>query len=234
MLGWATPEEAIGQTFVTEGSTSGIQRGQVIGVVEDFHFESLHERITPLLFYSHPAYLWQMTVKVAGRDMQETLAFLEAQWAPYQPNQSFNYAFVDETFGELYDAEQRLGHILGIFAVLAIVIACLGLFGLAAHTAAQRTKEIGIRKVLGASIPHLLLLLTRHIVLLVAMAFVIAAPIAYLVMQRWLSGFAYQADLGLGLFILAGSLVLAIALATVSYQALRATLADPVKSLRYE
>lgn len=234
LLGWNSPEEAIGRTFVVDGESSGTQRGQVIGVVEDFHFESLHERITPLVLYNFPSYLWQMTVQVAGQDMPETLAFLEAQWASYFPNEPLNYAFVDEEFGALYEAEQRLGDILGIFAVLAILVACLGLFGLAAHTAAQRTKEIGIRKVLGASVPNLILLLTRHIILLAGVAFVIAVPISYFAMHRWLDGFAYRTDLGPGIFLLAGFLVLAIAMATVSYQALRATLADPVKSLRYE
>jgi putative ABC transport system permease protein len=232
-LGWPSAEAAVGRAFVLNGNTLQ-RRGQVVGVVRDFHFESLHERIPPLVLYIRPEQYGNVTVKIAAQDVAGTLAFLEAQWQRLRPQYPFTYDFVDQAFAALYQAEERLGRLFSGFAVLALFIACLGLFGLAAFTAEQRTKEIGIRKVLGASAGGLVLLLTKEFARLVAVAFVVAVPIAYLAMDRWLDTFAYRAALGPGVFVAAGLVALAVALGTVSYQALRAALSDPVKALRYE
>ncbi len=152
----------------------------------------------------------------------------------FSPDYPFDYYFLDEAFDQLYVAEQKMGQILGVFTVLALGIACLGLFGLGAYAAEQRTREIGVRKVLGASVGGIVLLLSKDFTRLVLIAFVVAVPVAYFAMSRWLEDFAYRIDLSWPIFLMAGSLALAIALATVSYQAIRAALADPVKALRYE
>jgi putative ABC transport system permease protein len=162
------------------------------------------------------------------------MAHLERVMKKFAPGEPFEYAFLDDTFDAMYRTEERLSQIFTSFAGLAIFIACLGLFGLAAFAAEIRTKEIGIRKVLGASVPNIVALLSREFVLLVAVAFVVAAPVAYLAMDRWLADFAYRIAMPPTLFAAAGLLALSIALATVSYQALKAALADPVKALRYE
>jgi putative ABC transport system permease protein len=234
-LGWNTPEEAVGQAFALQGTNSGFaRRGRVIGVVEDFHFESLHERIAPMIFYVRPEFHWQVTVKLAGTDLPEALAFLETQWAPYLADHPFEAEFVDEGFGALYEAEQRLGQVFAAFAGLAILIACLGLFGLASFVAEQRRKEIGVRKVLGASVASVMVLLSKDFARLVLVAFAVAAPLAAFGLHRWLDGFAYHGDLSVGLFLGAGGVTLAVALLAVSYQALHAATIDPVKALHHE
>ena len=161
--------------------------------------------------------------------MTETLAYFEDQWQKRAPDRPFEYAFLDERFAQLYQSEARLGKVFGTFSLLAIVIACLGLFGLVAFTAEQRTKEIGVRKVLGASVVNIVLLLSKDFTRLVAIAILIA--IAYVAMQRWLENFAYRIEI---LFLRAGLLAILIVWLTVSYQSIRAALANPVESLRYE
>lgn len=164
--------------------------------------------------------------------MTETLAYFEDQWQKRAPDRPFEYAFLDERFAQLYQSEARLGKVFGTFSLLAIVIACLGLFGLVAFTAEQRTKEIGVRKVLGASVVNIVLLLSKDFTRLVAIAILIA--IAYVAMQRWLENFAYRIEIPWGLFLTAGLLAILIAWLTVSYQSIKAALADPVKALRHE
>jgi putative ABC transport system permease protein len=159
---------------------------------------------------------------------------LEATWAKVAPGQTFDFRFLDESVNSQYEQETRLGRIVGIASLLAILIACLGLFGLATLSVARRTKEIGIRKVLGASVPTLVTMLSKDFAVLVLVAFVVAVPAAYFAMQAWLQDFAFRIAPGASTFLLAGLLALVIALATVSYHAIRAALADPVKSLRYE
>lgn len=208
--------------------------GPVLGVVKDFHYRSLHAEISPLVMQVLPFAFDYLLVKVSTDELPGTLAFLETQWSDFGPDRPFEYTFLDERFGQLYRGEERAGMLLGAFSLLAILIACMGLFGLAAFTAEQRTKEIGVRKVLGASVSHVALLLSSDFARLVVISFFIGAPLAYLAAQRWLNGFAYRVELSAGLFLLVGLLALAIALITVSYHAVRAALADPVQSLRYE
>jgi len=166
--------------------------------------------------------------------MSETLAYFEDQWKKRVPDRPFEYAFLDERFAQLYQSEARIGKVFGTFSLLAIVIACLGLFGLVAFTAEQRTKEIGVRKVMGASVVNIVLLLSKDFTRLVGIAILIAMPIAYVAMQRWLENFAYRIEIPWGLFLTAGLLAILIAWLTVSYQSIKAALADPVKALRHE
>ena len=211
-------------------------KGPIIGVVEDFHVESLHAEIEPLVLYMGQGG-WEagvLLVKLAPGRIPEALAGLRAAWADLAGDEPFTYSFLDEDLSQLYTAEQRLAKLFGLFAGLGIFIACLGLFGLAAYAAETRTKEVGVRKVLGASVPSLIVLLVRDFIGLVLVALLLAAPPAYLLMQQWLEDFAYRITLGPTVFLVAGGLALLIALATVSTQALRAASADPIKSLRYE
>jgi putative ABC transport system permease protein len=210
--------------------------GRVIGVVRDFHFKSLHQKIEPLvihLSYSADAFI-NFVVRLRPLDMPATLAFLEQKWREVYPQHPFEYSFLDEDFDHLYRAEKLRGKIFGAFAGLAIFIACLGLSGLAAFSAEQRTKEIGIRKVLGAAESHIVFLLSREFILLVLLANLVAWPIAYWTMRNWLQDFAYRTPLQWELFLAGGALALIISLLTVSFQAIKAALANPVEALRYE
>jgi len=230
-LGWRA-EEAVGKWINLESG----RKGTVVGVAKDFHFTSLHSQIQPLAMFTSPKsgdydYL---LVKINSRDFRKTLGFIEQKWQAIAPHRPFEFAFLDQEFDALYRSEERVGQLFFVFAGLAIAIACLGLFGLASFTAEQRTKEIGIRKVLGASIPEILLLLSKEFTRLVAIAFVVALPFAYISMNSWLQNFAYRIDIGALTFIFAGVVTIAIALMTVSYQAIKAALANPVEALRYE
>ena len=228
-LGWDDP---VGETL--EEPNGG--QYTVIGVVKDFHYESLHSEIAPVVF--HPLGVTGgarvLAARIRPHDIPATLAHLKAQWDAFSPGDPFTYSFLDQDFGRLYRTEQQTGVTFSVFSMLAILVACLGLFGLAAFVAEQRTKEIGVRKVLGASVGGVVMLLSRDFLKLVGIAFVVAAPLAYFAMNRWLEAFAYRIEISWGIFLMAGSLSLAIALLTVSYQAVRAALADPVKALRYE
>jgi putative ABC transport system permease protein len=175
-----------------------------------------------------------MAVRIRPEEVVTTLAALETTWNALAPEQPFVFSFLDDNVDALYQADERTGRLFGSFALLAIGIACLGLFGLAAYMAELRTKEIGVRKVLGATIPGVLLLLTKDFARLVLIALVVATPVAYVAMQRWLAGFAYHMDLSWPIFVLAGLVALGVALLTVTYQSYRAAYADPVESLRYE
>lgn len=229
-LGFTGPQEAIGSPFHQWG-----QEGTIVGVVQDFHFASLHERIGPLAMRLGDASMTRyLSLRVQTDDLPNTLAALRASWEERAPQYPFIYRFLDETFDEQYRAEQRFGQLFGIFAVLAILIACLGLFALAAYATQQRIKEIGVRKVLGASVPSLLGLLSKDFLKLVLVAFVVAAPLAYLAAQRWLEGFAYHIELSWTIFLLAGLAALSVAFLTVSYEALRVAATNPAACLRYE
>ncbi len=228
-IGWSRPEEAVGQPF-----EYGRRRGQIIGVVKDFHFESLHEEISPIVMYISGSDLQRISVRIAPGNIPRTMEFLRRVWAEMRPNRPFSYVFVDESFDRLYRSEDDLERIFRTFAWLSVGIGCLGLFGLAAYSAERRTKEIGIRKVLGASTAGLAFLLSKEFTRWVLLANLAAWPVAYYAMSRWLRQFAYRADIGLGSFVLAGTLALAVAFLTVGYQAIKTALADPVRSLRYE
>lgn len=225
-LGWSDP---IGREFAW---VEGGNRGPVVGVVKDFHFQSLHEKIQPILIGNATAL--QLVLKIHPENVSETMQFLKEKWHEKVPDAPFMFRFLDQEIDRGYRAEQRVGQLSLIFSSLAIFVACLGLFGLAAYTAEQRTKEIGVRKVLGASVGQLAVLLSGDFLRLVVLANVIAWPLAYWAMSRWLQDFAYRIDLGMGVFILGGLLALFVAVVTVGYQTLKAARTNPVESLRYE
>ena len=228
-FGFATPEDALGMSLQEWG-----QQGQVIGVVSDFHYTSLRRAIEPMNFLLGDSIARFLTVRIATDDLSPTVTAIETVWQRLAPHRPFDYRFLDASFDAQYRAEQRFGQIAGTFTGLAILVACLGLFGLATFMAEQRTKEIGIRKVLGATLPQLLILLSREFAVLVVFAVAVATPIAYTLMNRWLEAFAYRIEIPWQTFLIAGLTALGIALATVSYQSIKAALADPVKALRYE
>ncbi len=233
-IGWPSPEAAVGKPF-----QYGNRRGRVIGVVKDFHYESLHQPITPIILLIAPQSFNSISVKIRAAqtaDIAATLDFLKQKWQEYRPNFPFQYSFIDERYEQLYQSEHRLGQIFGTFSLLAVFIACLGLFGLASYTAEQRTKEIGVRKVLGASLGNIVLLLSKDFARLVAVATLFSWPIAYFAMSRWLQEFAYRININhqLATFLLAALLAFAIALLTVSFQAIKAAMTNPVEALRYE
>jgi putative ABC transport system permease protein len=207
--------------------------GAVVGVVEDFHTASLREEIAPLVLTINRSYRY-LAVRVETDDLAGVMGFLEARWKAAEPNRPFVASFLDASFDALYENEARQARLFSAFAVLALTIACIGLLGLAAFAAAQRRKEIGIRKVFGASPAQILLLLSREYVRLVAVAFALVAPVVYYLGSRWLAQFAYRIELDPGVLLLGGAAVLVLALAAVGYQSLKTALADPVESLRHE
>jgi putative ABC transport system permease protein len=227
-MGWK-PEEAIGKKmFLGEN-----RRGEVKGVVEDFHFASLHSSIEPLILFTGE---WSnsLLIKTNGENLSQTLAFISTKWKELAPYRPFDYRFMDEDYQKMYAAEVRMGTVFNIFSAIAIALACLGLLGLSAYSIKQRVKEIGIRKVLGASVAHITTLLSKDFLKLVVIAILIASPIAWWATGKWLQGFVYRIDMGWWMFALAGGLAVVIALLTVSFQAIKAAVANPVKSLRTE
>jgi putative ABC transport system permease protein len=228
--GFASGEDAINKKFL---SGLGI-RGTIIGVMKDFHISSFHEKIEPMIFSFDPEYFWEMNVKIKSDNIRGTLASIEKTFKNFIPEYPFDYSFLDEDINSLYLGEEQTGKIIRTFSFIAILIACLGLFGLAAFAAEKRTKEIGIRKVLGATSSNIMFLLSTEFTKWVLMANILAWPIAYFAMNKWLQGFAYRVIIRLWPFMLGAVLSFAIAMATVSYQALKSALADPVDSLRYE
>ena len=223
-----TPEEALGKSFRMNTT------GPVVGVVKDFHFEGLQKSLEPLVMTVWPSWFGYVSLRLDTGNLPATLAHVERAWQAVVPGLPFEYVFLDDDFARQYQAEARFGQVFMAFAVLAIFISCLGLFGLAAFTAERRTKEIGVRKVLGATAPNIVLLLNRDMTGLVALAAVLAAPVAYLAMHRWLEAFAYRIDISWGIFLMAGLAALAVTWLTVAYQSIKAALADPVEALRYE
>ncbi|MGB8194453.1 MAG: ABC transporter permease [Chitinophagaceae bacterium] len=226
-LGW-TPEQAIGQK-ISKGYP-----GTIKAVVKDFHFESLHNPIGPLVIFLDKRMVQRMFVKISGKDIPVVLTHLETNWKQRVAHRPFEYHFLDEDYESLYKTEQRTAGVFSTFSSLAILLACLGLFGLTAFAVVQRTKEIGIRKILGASLPNIILLLSKDFLLLVVIAIVVASPLAWYAAHRWLQDFTYRVNVEWWVFVAAGVASLGIALLTISFQAVRAAMMNPVKSLRAE
>jgi putative ABC transport system permease protein len=231
MLGYSTPQAAIGRDFSQWG-----RKGKIIGVIADFHYEGLQQEVRPLSLRIEPGGCSLLSVKVNAANLKATIASIERISRKIIPNRPFSYFFVDEQFDKQYRAEDRFGRLFVYFAVLAIFISCLGLLGLASYSTVQRTKEIGVRKVLGASVTGIVRLLSKDFMLLVGLAFLVATPLCFWLMQRWLEGFAYRINIfsAWWIFAIGGVMALAIALFTISFQAIRAALTNPVKSLRTE
>ncbi|MBD0333492.1 MAG: FtsX-like permease family protein [Chitinophagaceae bacterium] len=207
--------------------------GTIIGMVKDFHSASLKQKIEPVIF-SYRTQPEKLYIRTSGRDAAKAIALTEKLWKQYNPSFPFQYHFLDETYDNLYKSDQRTGSLFNVFAAIAIFISCLGLFGLATYTAQIKTKEIGIRKVLGATVLNVTGLLAKDFIKLVLIAFVIASPVAWWVMNKWLQDFAYRISTNWSIFALAGLIAMFIAVFTVSLQAIKAAIANPVKSLRTE
>ena len=235
-LGWATCEnKEFAHLYPESGEFRVNVHGAVVGVVKDFHYKSLHHEIEPLvIMLVDDVWIKYLSIRIRPKDVAGTLDFLKTQWGKAVPDTPFEYSFLDTSFDQLYRAEARLGMLFGGFSVLAIVVAALGLFGLASISVQQRTKEIGIRKAVGASVTNVVLLLSREYVVLVGIANLVAWPIAYYAMNRWLENFAYRVDPAIPTFVLGGLLSLSIALLTVGYKTCKAAGANPVDALRYE
>ncbi|GAB4046656.1 ABC transporter permease [Spirosoma litoris] len=209
-------------------------KGTIIGVVKDFHFASMRQKIEPAIFYYDPKHMDAIYIKTTGQQAKQAITATQRFWKQYNPDYTMDYAFLDDIFNRLYQSEQKTGLLFNLFAGIAILISCLGLFGLATYTAQVRTREIGVRKVLGASVTGIIQLLAKDFIKLVLIAILIAVPIAWYSMNQWLTDFAYRIDVQWWVFALAGLLALAVALLTVSFQSIKAALMNPVKSLRSE
>jgi putative ABC transport system permease protein len=229
LFGYTSPEQAIGKRFKQWG-----REGKIIGVAKDFHFKSLQEEIKPLSMRIEPDASNLISINVAASNLPKTIASIENRWKTLIPDRPFSYYFLDEFFNRQYRSEQRFGNLFLNFAILAIFISCLGLLGLASYSTLQRTKEIGIRKVMGASVSNIVNLLSIDFLKLVFISFVIAAPLAWFFMHQWLKDFAYRININWWIFLFAGVTAVLIALFTISFQAIRAAIANPVKSLRTE
>jgi len=244
-LGWKDP---VGKTIVSYRSPGPVTK-TIIGVVQDFHIESLHKKIGPFFIENNPSDFHRyMLIKIMSENLPATMDLLRIKWAEILPHIPFDFSFLDETFDRQYQADEKIQAIFSNFGFLAIFISCLGLFGLASFTTERRTKEIGIRKALGASVSGIMLMLSKEFTKWVLAANVIAWPLAYFAMEQWLQNFAYRTEIDFSTFILAGVLALAIAstfilagvlalaiaLLTVGYQAIKAARANPVEALRYE
>ena len=229
MFGYTSPKQAIGKKFDQWG-----RKGRIIGVVKDFHFRSLQSDIKPLSMRIEPDGWSFLCVKVNASKIPETISAIENKWKSLVPNRPFSYFFLDEFFDKQYRTEDRFEKLFFNFAILAIFISCLGLLGLASYSTLQRTKEIGIRKVMGASVTGIVNLLSKDFLKLVIISFVVAAPVSWYFMHRWLEGFAYRTSISWWMFALAGILAIIIAILTISFQAIKAAMANPVKSLRTE
>ncbi len=228
-IGWKSNQEGLNGDFLYGGT-----KGKLIGVVKDFHFESLHQEITPMVFFIATTNYNNMSVKISGANVQEGIEQLQKVWKEFLPIRPFDYQFISDRYEKLYESEQKQGQLFTVFSGLAIFIACLGLFGLATFNTLQRVKEIGVRKVMGASVPNILALLSKEIVILIGVANLVAWPIVWFVMSQWLSSFAYHIDMNALVYLGSAGLAILIALVTVSAQTIKAAMSNPANTLRYE
>jgi putative ABC transport system permease protein len=229
-FGWK-PEEAIGKQM--EFGERGNEPGKIIGVIEDFHFKHLHDAIDPLVLFLNPHYEGRyMAVKVNTNNMQAMVTAIEQKWKSLLPQHEFEYQFLDESFDRLFDQEKRLGQLFGIFSTLAVFISCLGLFGLASFTMEQSRKAVAVRKVLGASVVNIVMMMSKSFLKLVLLGMVLAAPLAYFAATRWLQGFAYNVGFTWIVFIYASAVAIVVAFATVSYHSLKTARTNPVNALK--
>ncbi|MGN6194197.1 MAG: ABC transporter permease [Ginsengibacter sp.] len=237
-LGFGTPQKAVGKKLYwhvwNNVNPDSIKEGQVIGVVKDFNYKSLYDKVETTVLQIFPDAAWKVAVKMKTAHMGATINEVKNVWNQFTPDYPIEYKFLDENFEQMYKAEDKLRSLLSIFTAMAIFVGCLGLFGLAAYTAERRRKEVGIRKVLGATTKGVVLLLSKDFVKLVIISLLIASPFAWFFMNKWLQDFAYRINISVWIFIVAGATTILIALLTVSFQAIKAAMANPVKSLRSE
>ena len=234
VLGFKDPfKETLYRPNFNEEDLNGSVGYHIVGVVKDFNFSSMHENVGPLIIQLSENW-GSIGIRVNTKNITSVINTVESKWKTVTTGQPFNYTFMDDDFNKIYTAEQRTGKLFITFAVFAIFIGCLGLFGLVTYAAEQRTKEIGVRKVLGASISGIVAMLSKDFAKLVLIASLIAFPVAWWIMNKWLQSFAYRIDIGWWVFVVAGIAAIVIALITVSFQAIKAAVANPVKSLRTE
>jgi len=224
-------QDPIGKSFSIFGMP-----GKIVGIVKNFHHMTMHDKIEPLTIMKSPNFYWlsSLVVRIDSDNIENTISFIETKWKEIAPDMPFVYRFLDEDFERMYTLERRLAQMLNYFSIFAIVIACLGLLGLVAFAAEQRTKEIGIRKVLGANSKDVIKLLGKDFVKLIVVANIIAIPISYFVMDLWLEDFAYRVSIGIGVFFISSLIVFLIASVTVIIQSVKAAVSNPVDSLKYE
>jgi putative ABC transport system permease protein len=222
-------QSPIGKMFNMRG-----KEGQIVGIVKDFHYQSLHQKIEPLILHIEPWWYRFIIIKLRSENLSETIEFVKKTHSKFNPYYRFEYSFFNDHVDQFYRAEKVLSKVFHYFSSLAIFIACLGILGLAVYAAESRKKEIVIRKVLGASVPRIVILLSKGYTRWILAANLISWPIAYFVMNKWLQNFAYRVDLEIKIFILSGMAAVCIALLTLGYQTIKAATADPVDSLRYE
>lgn len=228
-------EDPVGKEITGPGSNQNM-RLKILGVMKDFHFESMHEKIRPLmaLIYQPDSRGRYLLARIQPGSTVAVLSAIETTWRKFADNQAFEYEFFDDHFSGIYLAEQKTAGILFSFSLITIIIASMGLFGLAAFIAEQRTKEIGVRKVMGATVVGIVTLLIRQFTKWILIANLVAWPVAYIVIQKWLQNFVYQPPFSIWIFVISAILAFVVAVLTVSYQSVRAALANPVKSLRHE
>jgi len=231
LLGYESPEKALGDRL--HESWYGRFKN-IVGVIKNFHYRGMQTEVEPLYMEVSTSRFSAITLTLNSSKLTNTIGFVESKWREHYPAVPFEGFFLDDDFDRQYRKEEQIGKLLGFIAVLGLFIASLGLFGLASFIAKHRTKEIGIRKVLGASVPNLIKLLTRDFAIYVAIASIIASPLAYFIMKRWLEDFAFRINIGWLVFVLATGITLMIALTTVSFQAIKAARINPVDSLKYE
>jgi len=230
LLGYSSPQDAIGK-WVGQGIFDSLK---IVGIVADFHQQGLQNEIKPELFLCEPYTRGYYAVKIGTGNVSNTITAIKTNWDKHFPDDPFNYFFLDEFYDRQYKASNQFGQVFAIFSWLAILIACFGILGLSTHNILQRIKEIGIRKILGASAQNLVLILSKDFLKLIGIAFVIAVPVTWWIMHRWLQDFAYRISISWWIFLLAGIVAAVIAIATISFQTIKAIMTNPVKSLKTE
>ena len=235
-LGFGTPQQALGKDLAWHPwnaiTPDSLKTGKIIGVVRDFNYRSLYDKIETTVLQIYPDAAWQVGVKIKTVNFSQTIDSISKTWSKFSPDYPLEYKFLDENFIKMYSAEDKLKSLLFIFTLTAVFVGCLGLFGLAAYTAERRKKEVSIRKVLGASARNLVFLLSKNFIKLVFISFVIASPVAWLLMNKWLQDFAYRINISWWVFAVAASIIFSIAFVTVSFQSIKAALVNPVNNLR--
>jgi putative ABC transport system permease protein len=206
----------------------------IVGIMPNIYFESLHKQVRPMIYALNSGVDWLMAIRLRGDNIPSSIKYIENKWKELNPNQPFLYSFLNTDLEKLYKEEERTSKIFSLFSILAIFIACLGLLGMASFAAEKRTKEIGIRKTLGAENNTIFILLSKQIIMMVVYAALIASPIAWIAMNNWLKNFAYRIDIAPWMFLLSIVIAFAIALLTISYQAIKAATTNPIRSLKYE
>jgi len=238
LMGFKSPEAVIGQPLYWHpwdgNNPDSLKTGAVIGVVKDFNYKSLYDQVEPTVIQIYPQAAWKVAVKVKVAGIDKTIEQVKKVWTGFSPDFPLEYKFLDENFDAMYKSEDKLKSLLWLFTGVAIFVGCMGLFGLAAYTAERRKKEVGIRKVLGASVEGVVMLLSRDFIKLVLISLLIASPLAWLLMKRWLQDFAYRINISAWVFVIAGLTAILIAFLTVSFQAIKVAVTNPVNSLRSE